>query len=96
MSGRIEEDALRLLLAFHELSGGKLNEPIPLGVQESSEAEAAAPRAGMEPGSVDCQTAVRYLIDQNYVEQAGQAGEESNYKLTVPGVDRVKEMRGTG
>ncbi|MGB3634260.1 MAG: hypothetical protein WA982_09490 [Rubrobacteraceae bacterium] len=92
MTSRIEEDAVQLLIAFHELSGGKLNDPVPLGTQESSEAEAAAPHAGMDPESVDCETAVRYLIDQNYIEQAD---EESNYTLTVPGVDKVKEIRGT-
>lgn len=93
MTSRIEEDALHLLIAFHELSGGKLNEPVPLGGRESPESEAAALRAGLDPESIGCETAVRYLLDQNYVEQAG---EESNYTLTVPGVDKVKETQGTG
>ena len=90
MSSRTEDDAMMLLESFYDLSGGKLNEPVPLGSQESTEAEAAAPRAGMDPESVGCETAVRYLLDQNYIEQAG---EESSYTLTVPGVDQVKEMR---
>jgi hypothetical protein len=92
MTSRVEDDAMQLLLAFHELSGGKLNDPVPLGSRESTEGEAAATRAGLDPGSIGCETAVRYLLDQNYIEQAD---EESNYTLTVPGVDQVKEMRGT-
>ena len=85
-----EDNAMRLLLAFHDLSGGKLKEPVPLGGADSTEAEAAAPRAGMEPDSVDCETALRYLTDQNYIEQAEDG---SGYALTVPGEDRAKEMR---
>lgn len=85
-----EDDAMRLLLAFHDLAGGKLNESVPLGGAESAEAEAAAPHAGMDPGTVGCETAVRYLLDQNYIERAD---EESGYTLTVPGEDRAKELR---
>lgn len=92
MTGRVEEDAMRLLMAFHELSGGKLNEPVQLGGQGSTEAEAAAPRAGLDPESVNVETATRYLLDQNYIEQSGEGSE---YTLTVPGADRAKEIQGT-
>ena len=87
---RTEDDAMLLLGSFYDLSGGKLNESVPLGTQEGTEAEAAAPHAGLDPDSVGCETAVRYLVDQNYIEQADEG---SNYKLTAPGVDRVKELR---
>ncbi|CAN5901465.1 hypothetical protein BH23ACT11_BH23ACT11_20970 [soil metagenome] len=91
MTNRIEEDGMQLLLAFYELSGGKLNDPVPLGDRESTSDEAAAPRAGMDPTAVGCETAVRYLIDQDYIEQAD---DESSYTLSVPGVDKVNEIRG--
>lgn len=87
----IEQDAEQLLLAFYELSGSKLNETVSVGGRESNEAEAAAPRAGLDPASVGCETAVRYLADRGYIEQSGG---ESSYKITVPGIDRVKEIRG--
>jgi len=84
------ETALRLLGAFHDLSGGKLREPVPLGGPERP-GEGAAPRAGMDPESVECDEAVRYLVNQGYLE-AWDDG--SGYAITVAGIDRVREMRG--
>ena len=91
-----EDDAMRLLLAFHELSGGKLNEPVPLGGPDSTEAEAAAPHAGMDPDSVDCETALRYLIDQNYIEQADEeSGLHPHRTRRGPGQRDARRIKGS-
>lgn len=96
-TSRTEDDAMLLLEGFYDLSGGKLNEPVPLGNRESTEAEAAAPKAGMDPGSTGCEIAVRYLVDQGYIKAADDSAQEPDtYLLTVPGLDKVKELRGTG
>ena len=84
----LEETALRLLGAFHDLSGGKLREPVPVGGPERP-GEGAAPRAGLDPDSTECDEAVRYLVNQGYLEPA-----DSGYAITVAGVDRAREMRG--
>ena len=86
----LEETALRLLGAFHDLAGGKLREPVPVGGPERP-GEGAAPRAGLDPESTECDAAVRYLVNEGYLEAAG-AG--SGYAITVAGMDRVREMRG--
>jgi hypothetical protein len=93
----IEDDAMLLLDAFYELSGGKPNEAVPVGSRQSTEAEAAAPKAGMDPGTVRCETAVRYLVDQNYIEAAGETADQGPmYRITVPGLDQIRELRGAG
>jgi len=88
----VEENAMRLLGAFYDLSGGKLTEPVPIGGPEMP-GEGAAPRAGLDPESTECEIAARYLVDQEYIAPADGA---SGYVITVAGFDRVREMRGTG
>src|SRR5215203_1966407 len=88
----VEENAMRLLGAFYDLSGGKLTEPVPIGGPEML-GEAAGPRADLDPESTECEIAARYLVDQNYIAPADGA---SGYVITVAGFDRVREMRGIG
>jgi len=88
----VEQDALRLLGAFYDLSDGKLTEPVPLGGPEMP-GEGAAPRADLEPGSPECDIAAKYLVDQKYLAPPDAA---SGYKITVAGFDKVREMRGIG
>jgi hypothetical protein len=76
----VEEDAMRLLGAFYDLSGEKLTEPVSLGGPEM-------------PGSIECEVAARYLVNQGYIAPADAA---SGYVVTVAGFDRVREMRGIG
>lgn len=84
----LKDTALRLLRAFHDLSGGKLGEPVPVGGPETP-GEGAAPRAGLDPGSVECDEAIKYLVNQGYLEPAGPG-----YAITVAGIDKAREMRG--
>ena len=49
----VEEDAMRLLGAFYDLSGGKLTEPVPIGGPEMP-GQGAAPRADLDPESTEC------------------------------------------
>ena len=88
----LEETAMRLLGAFYDLSGGKLTEPVSLGGPEKP-AEGAAPRADLDPESIECEVATRYLVDQGYIAPADAA---SGYVVTVAGFDRVREMREIG
>src|SRR5918995_6536353 len=88
----VEEDALRLLGAFYDLSEGKLTEPVPLGGPETP-GEGAAPEAGFDPESHECDIAVMYLVGRGYIEARGAASE---YVITVSGFDRVREVRGLG
>ena len=88
----VEEDALRLLGAFYDMSDGKLTEPVPLGGPEMP-GEGAAPRADLKPGSPECDIAAKYLVDQKYLAPPDAA---SGYKITVAGFDKVREMRGIG
>jgi hypothetical protein len=87
----IEDVAMRLLGAFYDLSGHNLTKPVPIGAPGSPLEEGAALAADVEPGSTECAVAVRYLLNQGYVEEAG---EPSAYTITVPGIDKVREMRG--
>ena len=59
----VEEDAMRLLGAFYDLSGGKLTEPVPIGGPEMP-GQGAAPRADLDPESTECAVAARYLVEQ--------------------------------
>ena len=99
----VEGDAMRLLGAFYDLSGGRLNEPVP--VAGSGGSVGAARSAGLEPGTPESDIAVRYLVNGGYIEgaQAGaEAGAEEGagaveaYKMTVAGFDRARELRGLG
>jgi hypothetical protein len=88
----VEENAMRLLGAFYDLSGGKLTEPVPIGGPEIP-GQGAAPRADLDPESTECEIAARYLVEQGYIAPADTA---SGYVITVAGFDRVREMRGIG
>jgi hypothetical protein len=85
----VEENALQLLGAFYDLSGEKLTEPVTIGGPEIP-GQGAAPRAGLDPESTECDVAARYLVDQGYIAPADAASE---YVITVAGFDRVREMR---
>jgi hypothetical protein len=87
----IEEVAMRLLGAFYDLSGHNPLRPVPIGTQESPSNESAAKAAGIEPGSTECDVAVRYLLNQGYIRHTETP---SDYTITVQGIDRVREMRG--
>lgn len=87
----VEESAMKLLRAFYDLSGGKPTEPVFLGRPDSSPTEGAANAAGLDFGSTELDVALRYLIDQGFVDETE---EPDNYKITVPGIDRVREARG--
>jgi hypothetical protein len=88
----VEANAMRLLGAFYDLSGGKLTEPVPIGGPQMP-GEGAAQRADLDPESTECEIAARYLVDQKYISPADAA---SGYVITVAGFDRVREMRGIG
>ena len=87
----IEEVAMRLLEAFYDLSGHDPTRPVPVGTPGSPPQESAAATAGIEPGSTECAVAVRYLLNQGYVEKTDVP---DAYTISVPGIDRVREMRG--
>jgi len=88
----VEENAMRLLGAFYDLSGGKLTEPVSLG-EPGMPGQGAAPRADLDPESTECEVATRYLVNQGYIAPADAT---SRYLVTVAGFDRVREMRGIG
>ena len=88
----VEVDAMRLLGAFYDLSGGKLTEPVSLGGTEMP-GEGAAARADLEPESTECEVATRYLVNQGYIAPADAT---SRYVVTVAGFERVRKMRGIG
>ena len=85
----VEENALRLLGAFYDLSGEKLTEPVTIGGPEIP-GQGAAHRAGLDPEATECDVAARYLVDQGYIAPADAPSE---YVITVAGFDRVREMR---
>ena len=87
----VEEDAMRLLGAFYDLSGGKLNEPVPIGDSQTPGENGAAHKAGMEPGAWETSIALRYLLNTGKVQNADTAGA---YRITVPGMDVVRRARG--
>ena len=86
----VEENAMRLLGAFYDLSGEKLTEPVSIG-GPAMPGQGAAPRADLDPESTECDVAARYLVNQGYIAPADAASE---YMITVAGSDRVREMRG--
>ena len=89
----IEDSAMRLLGAFHDLSGHNPMVSIPIGTPDSTAKESAAKAAGIEPGSTECDVAVRYLLNQGYVKESD---ETSAYTITVMGIEKVREARGDG
>lgn len=93
----VQDAAMRLLVAVHDLAGGKLYEPVPVVVPGEA-SRGAAPKAGIDPGSTEDEVAVRYLVDQGYIRAAGEpaAGGGQDYELTVAGLDRARQYRGLG
>ncbi|QIN82422.1 hypothetical protein GBA63_06995 [Rubrobacter tropicus] len=93
----VQDAAMRLLAAIHDLSGGKLYEPVPVVVPGEAD-KGAAPKAGIDPGSTEDEVAIRYLVDQGYVRAAGDpsTGGGQDYELTVAGLDRARQYRGLG
>lgn len=87
----VEEDAWRLQGAFYDLSGHNPLKPVPIGTPDSPPNESAAKAAGLEPGSPECDVAVRYLLNGGYIRETGTPGE---YQITVQGIEKVREMRG--
>jgi hypothetical protein len=87
----IENVAMRLLGAFYDLSGHNPTRPVPIGAPESPPNESVARAAGMEPGSTECDVAVRYLLNQGHIRETDAP---SDYAITVQGIDRVREVRG--
>jgi hypothetical protein len=87
----IEDLAMRLLGAFYDLGGHNPLRPVPIGAPESPPNESAAKAAGIEPGSTECDVALRYLLNGGYIKETGAPSE---YSITVQGIDRVREMRG--
>lgn len=93
----VQDAAMRLLVAIHDLAGGKLYEPVPVVVPGQA-SQGAAPKAGIDPASTEDEVAVRYLVDQGYVRAVGDpstAGGQ-DYELTVAGLDRARQLRGLG
>jgi hypothetical protein len=87
----VEEVAWRLLEAFYDLSGHNPLRSVPIGAPDSPPNESAAKAAGIEPGSTECDVALRYLLDGGYIRETGTPSE---YQITVPGIEKVREMRG--
>ena len=92
----VQEAAMRLLGAIHDLAGGKLYEPVPVVVPGEAD-KGAAPKAGIDPGSTEDEIAVRYLVDRGYIRAVGDPSTGGNdYELTVAGLDQARQMRGLG
>jgi hypothetical protein len=87
----VEEDAWRLLGAFYDLSGHNPLKPVPIGTPDSTPNDSAAKAAGIDPGSPECDVAVRYLLNGGYMKETDTPGE---YQITVQGIEKVREMRG--
>ena len=89
----IEDSAMRLLGAFYDLSGHNPVVPISIGTPDSTANDSAAKAAGIEPGSTECDVAVRYLLNQGYLKESD---EPSAYIITVTGIEKVRESRSPG
>ncbi len=87
----VEESATRLLGAFYDLGGHNPLRHVPVGAPESPPEESAAKAAGLDPGSTECDVALRYLLNGGYLRETETPSE---YTITVQGIDRVREMRG--
>lgn len=89
----VEESGIRLLGAFYDLSGHNPTVPVSLGDEGASAERSAAKTAGMEPGSTECGVALRYLLNQRWIEETA---EPNVYNITVMGVEKVRRERGLG
>jgi hypothetical protein len=87
----VEEVAWRFLGAFYDLSGHSPLRPVPIGTPDSPPNESAAKTAGVEPGSTECDVALRYLLNGGYVKETDTPSE---YEITVRGIEKVRGMRG--
>ena len=87
----VEQDAWRLLGTFYDLSGHNPLKTVPIGDADSPPSESAAKGAGLEPGSPECDVAVRYLLNGRYIKATETPSE---YTITVGGIEKVREMRG--
>ena len=87
----IVEAAMQLLRAFYDLSGHNPTQPVALGTPEMPPSDSAAKVAGMELGTSELDVALRYLLDQGYINQADVS---STYTITVLGIEKVREERG--
>ena len=87
----IEDVAMRLLGAFYDLSGQNPTKPVPIGAPDSPSGESAAQAAGIDAASTEPDVAVRYLLNQGYLQQTDTP---SAYTITVAGIDKVREIRG--
>ena len=85
-----KENGMRLLAAFHDFAGGKLNVSVPVGGPDLEE-EGAADRVGRNWDATERDVALRYLIDQGYVE-ADESG--SGYTLTYQGLEQSRDYLG--
>lgn len=88
--GGTKDNAMRLVAAFHDLAGGKLNIEVSLGGPDSED-DGAVDRAGSEWGTIERDIALRYLLDQGYVE-AGES--RTGYTLTYQGLEKSREYLG--
>ena len=89
----VEEAAAKLLDAFYDLSGHNPNVGVPIGTPGEPEPERAAKVAGLEAGTTVADVALRYLLNKHFVV-VGEAPAE--FRITVMGIDRVREVRGLG
>lgn len=85
----VENSSMRLLGAFYDISGGKLNESVPAGGPDTDE-DGAAEKAGFSADPTERDVAVRYLVGKDYIRASDDG---SGYTLTVSGIDQVKEVR---
>ena len=100
----VEEDAWRLLGAFYDLSGHNPLRPVPIGGPESPPNESAAKTAALEPGSPECDVAVRYLLSDVPFDRTGQDrgqdyhqhGQEPPLRLVAHPVSSLRGRRGIG
>ena len=92
----VRDAALRLLGAIHDLSGGKLYEPVPV-VVPGEPSQGAARKAGVDPDSTEDEVALRYLVDQGYVRASGDpaAGADRTTNSPWPGWTRRGRCAGS-
>lgn len=89
----VEEAAMRLLGAFYDLSGHNPAVGVPLGTVGEPQPDSATETSGLKAGTTEADVALRYLVNQHYVTE-GEA--PSEFRITVMGIDRVREDRGLG
>ena len=86
----VEEAAMRLLGAFYELSGHNPAVGVPLGAPGEPKPDTATETAGLSAGTTEADVALRYLLNQHYVTEGGAPSE---FRITVMGIDRIREVR---